>query len=281
MVRAPSTATVVSAAVRAGRLATPCADTPRDHHRLPARRPARAGGRRRSTAGAGRGAHLDAPARAAARGPGRGRAAAGGRGLRGLDHPPAAARDGRYAEAVRLARAALAVAPGPLWLSHLPAEQVRRLAASWAGRRVPVPVRARVGTRLWLGDAAGRRTTATVLDVHRVRRGERAGYRHGSCPVTAGSWWSPAAPRTASASRHRRRRPRGGSGRPRWRPGRWRRPGWRSARSRSTGGSAGSWNRRTCSRAWSSCPGPPPDVGDEVPVELRLTTATVDAVQFA
>ena len=34
-----------------------------------------------------------------------------------------------------------------------------------------MPVRQRVGTRLWLGDESTRTTTATVLDVHRVRRG--------------------------------------------------------------------------------------------------------------
>src|SRR4051794_12852792 len=36
--------------------------------------------------------------------------------------------DGRSAEAERLARAALAVAPGPLWLSHLPVPEATTLA---------------------------------------------------------------------------------------------------------------------------------------------------------
>ena len=94
--------------------------------------------------------------------------------------------EGRYAEALRLARAALTTAPAPLWLSHLPADQVRGLAAELRGADGPVPVRARVGTRLWLGAAAGRRTTATVLDVDRVRRGERAGYRG---RVVPGNGW--------------------------------------------------------------------------------------------
>lgn len=71
-------------------------------------------------------------------------------------------------EAAALVRASQAAAPGPSWLSHLPADRARQLG---------VDVRLRVGTKLWLGDPASLRTTATVLDVHRVRRGEHAGYR--------------------------------------------------------------------------------------------------------
>src|SRR5215204_3660138 len=52
--------------------------------------------------------------------------------------------------------------------------------ASWAD---PAAVRLRMGTRLWLGDEFSRQTTATVLDVHPVRRGERAGYRQRVCPA--------------------------------------------------------------------------------------------------
>ena len=60
--------------------------------------------------------------------------------------------EGRYAEAERLARAALAVAPAPLWLSHLPAEETAALARQLGGATGdPTPVRLRLGTRLWLG----------------------------------------------------------------------------------------------------------------------------------
>ena len=92
--------------------------------------------------------------------------------------------DGRYAEAERLAHAALAVAPGPLWLSHLPVEEATALARQLAGpESMPVPLRLRVGTRLWLGGDSTREATAAVLDVHPVARGERAGYRQRVTPA--------------------------------------------------------------------------------------------------
>src|ERR671913_542391 len=80
--------------------------------------------------------------------------------------------DGRYAEAERLARAALEAVPGPLWFSHLPPEEASALARQLGGAEGdPVPVRLRMGTRLWLGDESARATMATVLDVHPIRRG--------------------------------------------------------------------------------------------------------------
>jgi len=92
--------------------------------------------------------------------------------------------EGRYAEAERLARAALDAAPAPLWLSHLPAEEAAALSRQLGGASGdPTPVRLRVGTRLWLGDESTRRSVATVLDVHPVRRGQRAGYRQRLCPA--------------------------------------------------------------------------------------------------
>ncbi len=60
-----------------------------------------------------------------------------------------------------------------LWVSHLDPEQVDRLRADRPG----LTVRPRVGTRLWLGDRGALRVTATVLDRHSVSRGERVGYR--------------------------------------------------------------------------------------------------------
>ena len=188
--------------------------------------------------------------------------------------------DGRYAEAVRLARAALAVAPGPLWLSHLPSSEVVRLAAEVGGADGPAPVRARVGTRLWLGDAGGRRTTATVLDVHRVERGERAGYRGRVVPgagwvvVVAGGTSHGVgleAPTSASS--------------------------WRQRATALATGSLGAAGRALSPftidgrKRWFLEPphmqsslvflpasATPPAVGDEVLVELRLTIATPDAV---
>ena len=188
--------------------------------------------------------------------------------------------DDRYAEAVRLARAALAVAPSTLWLSHLPAAEVQRLAAELGGAAGPVPVRARVGTRLWLGDAAGRRTVASVLDVHPVRRGERAGYRgrvvpgagwvvvvaggtsHGvglEAPTSASSWRQRATALATGSleAMGRALSPFTIDGRKRWflEP-----PHMQS------------------SLVFLPASATPPAVGDEVPVELRLTIATPDAV---
>ncbi len=188
--------------------------------------------------------------------------------------------DGRYAEAVRLARAALAVAPGPLWLSHLPADEVRRLAAELGGPDGPVPVRARVGTRLWLGDAGGRRTTATVLDVHAVRRGERAGYRGRVVPgagwvvVVAGGTSHGVgleAPSSASTWRQRATALATGSLEA---AGRALSPFTIDGRKR--------WflepPHMQSSLVFLPSAATPPTVGDEVPVELRLTIATPDAV---
>nr|WP_198424078.1 alanine racemase [Microlunatus antarcticus] len=188
--------------------------------------------------------------------------------------------DGRYAEAVRLARAALAVAPGTLWLSHLPSDEVRRLAAKLGGPDGPVPVRARVGTRLWLGDAGGRQTTATVLDVHRVGRGERAGYRGRVVPgagwvvVVAGGTSHGVgleAPTSASSLRQRATALATGS---LGAAGRALSPFTIDGRKR--------WflepPHMQSSLVFLPASATPPAVGDEVPVELRLTIATPDAV---
>ena len=191
--------------------------------------------------------------------------------------------EGRYAEAERLARAALGVAPAPLWLSHLPAEEAAALSRQLGGASGdPTPVRLRVGTRLWLGDESTRRSVATVLDVHPVRRGQRAGYRQRLCPangwivVVAGGTSHGIgleAPTAATTVRQR-------------------------AIALATGsleaaGLALSPYTINGKKRWflepphmqSSLiflPGKekPPSIGDEIPVELRLTTATVDTIAF-
>ncbi|MFP5282927.1 MAG: alanine racemase, partial [Actinomycetes bacterium] len=56
--------------------------------------------------------------------------------------------DGRYAEAERLSRAALAACPGPLWFSHLPSAEALALSRQLGGASgQPAPVRLRLGTR--------------------------------------------------------------------------------------------------------------------------------------
>ncbi len=189
--------------------------------------------------------------------------------------------EGRYTEAERLGRAALAAQAGPLWLSHLPSSEAQALARQLSGPTGdPVPIRQRVGTRLWLGDEAARETTATVLDVHPVSRGERIGYRQRAVPadgwvlVIAGGTSHGVgleAPTPAANLRQRAVSFATGSlqaaglalspytvaGRKRWflEP-----PHMQS------------------SMVFLPAKVTPPAIGDEVPIEVRLTTATVDQV---
>jgi hypothetical protein len=191
--------------------------------------------------------------------------------------------DGRYAEAERLGHAALAVAPGTLWFSHLPPQEIVAVARQLGGAEGdPVPVRQRVGTRLWLGDKTARATTATVLDVHEIKRGERAGYRQRVCPadgwivVVAGGTShgiGMEAPTSAKTVRHRAIAFATGSlaaaglalspytinGKKRWflEP-----PHMQS------------------SQVFLPHKERPPRIGQEIPVELRLTTATVDCITW-
>jgi hypothetical protein len=192
--------------------------------------------------------------------------------------------DGRYVEAERLGYAAVAAASGRLWFSHLPPDETVTLAHQLGGAEgEPIPVRQRVGTRLWLGDKGARSTTATVLDVHEVKRGERAGYRQRVCPadgwivVVAGGTShgiGMEAPTSAKTVRHRAIAFATGSlaaaglalspytinGKKRWflEP-----PHMQS------------------SQVFLPHKEKPPRIGQEVPVELRLTTATVDYIDLS
>jgi Alanine racemase, N-terminal domain len=190
--------------------------------------------------------------------------------------------EGRYAEAERLGHAALTVAPRTLWFSHLPPEETATLARQLGGADAdPVPVRQRVGTRLWL-DRTSRNTTATVLDVHEIKRGERAGYRQRVCPadgwivVVAGGTShgiGMEAPTSARTLRHRAIALATGSlaaaglalspytinGKKRW----FLEPPHMQA-----------------SQVFLPRKEKPPQIGDEIPVELRLTTATVDCIAW-
>ncbi len=188
---------------------------------------------------------------------------------------------GRYAEAERLARAALDAHPGTLWLSHLPPDEAVGLSRQLGGGADPVPIRLRVGTRLWLGDPGSRQTVATVLDVHPVRRGVRIGYRQRQAPadgwivVLAGGTSHGIGLEAPTAAVSLRQR----------------------AISMVTGsleaaGLALSPYTVEGKKRWF-CEPPhmqssmvflprsqqPPQIGEEVPVELRLTTATVDRIE--
>ena len=194
-------------------------------------------------------------------------------------HLPLATR-GRSTEATQLAQAALAAARAPLWFSHLPAAEAQLLAASLGQNGDAVPLRLRSGTRLWLGDPESRTTTATVMDVHRVARGERAGYRQKRCTsdgyvvVVAGGTSQGVgmeAPTSASSGRQRAVALATGSLEA---AGRALSPYTIAGRKR--------WflepPHMQSSQLFLPASVPPPTIGDEVPVELRLTTANVDHV---
>lgn len=65
-----------------------------------------------------------------------------------------------------------------VYVSHLTDVELAGLRAS----HPDFEVRPRIGTKLWLGDRGALAATATVLDVHEVRRGDVFGYRGRAAP---------------------------------------------------------------------------------------------------
>ena len=65
-----------------------------------------------------------------------------------------------------------------VWVSHLTSAELDTLRTSYAD----LTIRPRIGTDLWLGDREALRVTATVLDVHALRRGDVFGYRGRAAP---------------------------------------------------------------------------------------------------
>jgi alanine racemase len=189
--------------------------------------------------------------------------------------PMPAATGGNAAEGERLAKAGLAVRTAPVWFSHLTGADHDRLRAT-----LYTETRLRVGTELWLGGSVRRRTTATVLDVHPVKRGEKVGYWQRSMPadghvviVSGGTSHGIAleAPTSAATRRQRLISAVNGSVEA---------LGW--ARSPFTIAGKKRWfvEPPHMQASMVYVPGSKgiPAVGDEVAVELRLTTATVDEV---
>jgi alanine racemase len=77
-------------------------------------------------------------------------------------------------EVVRIAER---LAPGAvLYVSHLAVEDESAIRLAFP----ELVLRQRIGTELWLGDKAGLRLYADVVDVRPVRAGTRAGYRQGA-----------------------------------------------------------------------------------------------------
>ncbi len=93
---------------------------------------------------------------------------AGGRGRDG------AAEVGGRVDRLRAAGAL----PATVWLSHVSAAGLDLLRAT----HPDVTFRPRIGTELWLGDPEALTVTSTVRDVHRVKRGQRYGYRGRRAP---------------------------------------------------------------------------------------------------
>ncbi len=65
-----------------------------------------------------------------------------------------------------------------IWVSHLTPAELGDLRHSFP----EFAFRPRVGTDLWLGDRSALSVTATVLDVHAIRRGDSYGYRVRTAP---------------------------------------------------------------------------------------------------
>jgi alanine racemase len=105
----------------------------------------------------------------------------GGGRLEGVAlHLPLATGSGHRAEAERLLTDVVAaeLASPTVWVSHLTDAELAGLRTSYPG----LALRPRIGTGLWLGDREALRVTATVLDVHRLRRGDVFGYRGRTAP---------------------------------------------------------------------------------------------------
>lgn len=188
---------------------------------------------------------------------------------------------GRSREVEQLSRTALRVAPAPLWISHLPVGKANALTKQL--RRAspqPVPIRLRVGTQLWLGEPAALSSVATVLDVHRVRRGDRAGYRQRK--ISKDGWLLVMAGGTAHGIGMEAPTPAAS--------GRQRLIALAQGGLEATGRALSPYTIAGRKRWFLEPPHMqaslvllpaserPPAVGEDVPVELRLTTAVVDHI---
>lgn len=185
---------------------------------------------------------------------------------------------GRYTEALGLAQHVTSVRRAPIWFSHLPWAEC--LAISREVGLEEDDTRLRMGTQLWLGAPETRRTTATVIDVHPVGKGERIGYRQRKAPsdgwvvvVAGGTSHGIAMEAPSSVSNVRQRMIAAANG------------GLETlgrARSPYTIAGAKRWfvepPHMQSSLVFVPNKVQPPAVGDELPVEARLTTVTVDEV---
>lgn len=165
-----------------------------------------------------------------------------------------------------------------MYVSHLSSAEIAALAA----RFPEVTFRARMGTQLWLGDRSFFQARGTVLDVIRVSKGDRYGYRQREAPadghlVVVGGGTSHGigmeAPKSMSgamrrakvvataglASMNRNLSPFTWQGKQRW----FAEP-----------------PHMQVSLLWLPSDVPPPAPGDELPVDVRMTTTHFDRVQL-
>jgi alanine racemase len=163
-----------------------------------------------------------------------------------------------------------------LWVSHVSDSELATLH-----RRHPeTTFRPRIGTALWLGDSAAYQAKGTVLAVHRVRRGERFGYRQRRAPgdghlliIGGGTSHGVAlsAPRLVKGLPARLKLAAEGS----------LEAGGRALSPFYVGGQR-RWfaepPHMQVSMVWLPSGVAPPIVGAEVPVDVRMTTASFDRV---
>lgn len=65
-----------------------------------------------------------------------------------------------------------------IWVSHLDEHELSQLRSALPN----IPLRVRIGTRLWLGDEEALAARGTVLAVHQVNKGRAVGYRQRGAP---------------------------------------------------------------------------------------------------
>jgi len=93
-------------------------------------------------------------------------------------HLPMAGANLLEAESWAAALGASQIETDTMYVSHLTDAELLLLAE----RRPQLRVRPRIGTALWLGDLGAFDVRSTVLDLHHVSRGERVGYRQRPVP---------------------------------------------------------------------------------------------------
>jgi hypothetical protein len=185
-----------------------------------------------------------------------------------------------FAEARALARVVAGTAShfgDRLWVSHLSGDDAARLAEA-----TRTEVRLRVGTRLWLGDRGALTARATVLDAHRMERGQTAGHRQRRAPgdgtllvVAGGTAHGVALEAPAPVTGPRQR-------------GQALAKGGLAATGRALSPFRVAGKQRwffepphaQASMIWVPAGVPVPEVGESVPLDVRFTTTAFDRVQL-